>query len=253
MDLGLTGKVALVTGAARGIGAAIARGLAAEGSIACIADIDISASHELAAELRAGGAASHAVLMNVADARSVTAAIREIVATYGRLDILVNNAGIIKTGSIAGSSFEDWDAVSAVNLAGVFYCSKAAAGVMASVRYGKIVNIASVSAMRGGGAVGNALYGSTKAGVVAMTQGFAREYGPLGINVNALAPAVTETSMTADAVASAGGRERILSRIPMHRFAGPDEIANLVAFLASDKAGYINGATIPIDGGFLTS
>jgi 3-oxoacyl-[acyl-carrier protein] reductase len=150
------------------------------------------------------------------------------------------------------SSAQDWEEVSRINLSSVFYCSKAVLPFMIQEKYGKIVNIASVSAMKGGGALGNKLYGATKAGVVAMTKGFARELAPSGINVNAIAPAVVETTMTEGRL-TPELRERIEGRIPMGRVGKASDIASLAAFLAPDVSEYITGETIAIDGGFLTT
>jgi 3-oxoacyl-[acyl-carrier protein] reductase len=148
------------------------------------------------------------------------------------------------------SSVQDWEEVSKVNLSGVFYCSKAVLPFMIEKKYGKIVNIASVSAMKGGGVLGNTLYGATKAGVVAMTKGFARELAPIGINVNAIAPAVVETSMTENEL-TPELRGKIREVIPMGRLGKASDVANLAAFLASDLSGYITGETIAVDGGYL--
>jgi 3-oxoacyl-[acyl-carrier protein] reductase len=168
-----------------------------------------------------------------------------------RIDILVNNAGILKTGSIVESSIEDWDQVCRVNLSGVYYCCKAVLPFMIQRRSGKIINIASVSAAKGGGVFGNALYGATKAGVVALTKGMARDLGPFGINVNAIAPAVTETGMIR-ALLTPERREAALASIPLGRFATPADIANMVLVLASDVSSYVSGDTIVVDGGYLT-
>ena len=176
---------------------------------------------------------------------------RDIVAAHGTIDILVNNAGILKTGSIVESTIEDWDEVCRVNLSSVYYCSKAVLPVMLSKRYGKIINIASMSAAKAGGIFGNVLYGTTKAGVIAFTKGFARELAPHNINVNAVAPGLVETPMTR-AKLTAEVREQVLASLPMHRLAEVDDIANAVAFLASDVAAYINGATLLVDGACLT-
>ena len=145
---------------------------------------------------------------------------------------------------------DDWDDVARVNLSGVYYCSMAAMRHMIEQRYGKIVNIASVSSAKGGGQFGNVLYGTTKAGVVAMTQGFARELGPYGINVNAVSPGVVETAMTASLM-SDEMRERVVSSIPMRRLVEPIEIARVVAYLASDVSQAITGQAIVVDRGFL--
>ena len=246
MDLGLDGKIALVTGAGSGIGAAIASALAGEGCVAYFGDTDLASATRAAAPAKA-----RAVQLDVGDALDLARCAQRIVGEHGRIDILVNNAGILKTGSVVEATIEDWDQVCRVNLSGVYYCCKAVLPHMVERRYGKIVNIASVSAAKGGGAFGNVLYGTTKAGVVALTKGIARELGPLGINVNCIAPAVTETGMTR-ALLTPERRQAVLASIPMGRFATTDDIATMVLILASDVSSYVTGETIVVDGGYLT-
>ena len=248
MELNLRDRVALVTGGARGIGAAIAGALAAEGCRVCVADTDRAAAEATAARL---GAGCRGLAMDAGDAEDAARAVRGVVEDFGRVDVLVNNAGILKTGPLAEATIRDWDDVCRVNLSGVYYCSKAVLPYMLERRAGKIINMASVSAFRGGGAIGNVLYGATKAGVVALTQGFARELGGHGINVNAIAPAVTETAMT-HALLGGEIRRAVLAAIPLGRLAAPEEIARVAVMLASDAFAYINGETVVVDGGYLT-
>jgi 3-oxoacyl-[acyl-carrier protein] reductase len=248
MDLGLDGKVALVTGAGGGIGAAIANALADEGCVVYFGDTDIEAARRAAATAKRPGRAVH---LDVGDAAGLARCAERIVSDAGRIDILVNNAGILKTGPVLEATIADWDQVCRVNLSGVYYCCKAVLPYMVARKSGKIVNIASVSAAKGGGAFGNVLYGTTKAGVVALTKGLARELGPLGINVNCIAPAVTETGMTR-ALLTAERRQAVLLSIPMGRFATTDDIANMVLILASDVSSYMTGETVVVDGGYLT-
>jgi 3-oxoacyl-[acyl-carrier protein] reductase len=250
MDLLLNDKVALVTGAGGGIGASIAEALAQEGCVVCIADVNLELAQMVEKSLQKEGHQAFSVQMDVSDALRVDRVVRQVVSDYGRIDILVNNAGIIKTEPMVDSSIQGWEEVSRINLSGVFYCSKAVLPFMIEEKYGKIVNIASVSAMKGGGALGNTLYGTTKAGVVAMTKGLARELAPSGINVNAIAPAVVETSMT-NSKLTPELRGKIRERVPMGRLCKASDIANLTAFLASDVSGYITGETIVVDGGYL--
>ncbi len=252
MDFHLRGKVALVTGAARGIGLSVAESLAAEGAVVYLADLDAERVAERAAAVAARGSSARALRLDVTDFEQVEKAVAEIVAREGRIDILVNSAGILRTGPLAESQPSDWEALSAVNVGGVYACSKSVADAMSERRYGKILNLASISALKGGGSVGNALYGASKAAVVALTKGFAREYGPFGINVNAIAPAVTETPMTGAALDAAAVREAIARTIPLGRIAQAHEIANLAVFLVSDLAAYVNGSIVVIDGGLLT-
>ena len=250
MDLLLDDKVALVTGAGSGIGASIAGTLAREGCVVCIADLRLRLAQKVQKDLKEEGYKTFSVQMDVSETKQVDQVIRQVVNDYGRVDILVNNAGILKTDTIIDSSVQDWEEVSKTNLSSVLYCSKSVVPFMIEEKYGKIINIASVSAMRGGGALGNTLYGATKAGVVAMTKGFARELAPMGINVNAIAPAVAETSMTKNKL-TPELRGEIRERIPMGRLGEASDVANLAAFLASDVSGYITGETIVVDGGYL--
>ncbi|MEW5863760.1 MAG: SDR family NAD(P)-dependent oxidoreductase [Pseudomonadota bacterium] len=234
MNLGLTDCVALVTGAARGVGAAIAAAFAAHGARVYAADITEGAI----------------LRMDVRDRASVRAVLERIEREAGGLDILVNNAGVLATGPFDATSDEAWDNLVAVNLTGVFNCVQAAVPAMRRRGRGAIVNIASVSHEKGGGAFGNVWYGATKAGVVAMTKGLARELGPHRIRVNAIAPAVIETDMVRSLL-TPQVRERILARIPLGRLATEEDVARLALFLASDWSGFITGETIAVDGGFL--
>ena len=248
MDLKLGGKIALVTGAGGGIGAAIASTLINHGCSVYVADSNAAAANKVATEL---GERGYPLTLDVGNAADAAAAVEKIVRERGRIDIAVNNAGILKTGSILDASIADWDQVCRVNLSGVYYCCKAVLTSMVKQRYGKIVNIASVSAMKGGGSFGNVLYGTTKAGVVALTKGLGRELAPFGINVNAIAPGVVETNMTGSLL-TPERRKAVLGAIPLGRFASTDDIAHVVALLASDVLGYITGETIVVDGGYLT-
>lgn len=230
----LRGKVALVTGAARGIGAHIAARFAEHGAFVYAADI-------------AEGAP---LRMDVTDRAAVRAALERIVRERGAIDVLVNNAGLLATGPFGETSGEAWDRLVAVNLTGVFNCVQAAVPAMRGRPGASIINIASVSAEKGGGAMGNVWYGATKAGVVAMTKGLGRELGPQGIRVNAIAPAVIETDMV-QAHLTPALRAQILARFPLGRFAETDDVARLAVFLASDASSFITGETIAVDGGFL--
>ena len=248
MDLKLADKIAWVTGAGSGIGAAIAHMLAVQGCNVYVADSNANAAADVAAQCSGRGVP---LPLDVGNANEAAAAVGRIVKERGRLDIVVNNAGILKTGPVLDASIADWDDVCRVNLSGVYYCCRAAFAPMVAQRYGKIVNIASVSAMKGGGTFGNVLYGTTKAGVVALTKGLARELAPLGINVNAIAPGVVETAMT-NSLLTPERRKSVLGAIPLGRMASPDDIARVVAMLASDLFAYIVGETITVDGGYLT-
>ena len=234
MEIRLDRKVALVTGAARGVGAQIAMRLAEQGAIVYAADISEGA----------------ALRMDVRDRAAVRAAIERIVRDHGGLDILVNNAGLLAAGPPEETSGEEWDRLVGVNLTGVFNCVQAAVPAMRARPGASILNIASVSAEKGGGAIGNVWYGSTKAGVVAMTKGLGRDLGRFGIRVNAISPAVLETDLVRDRL-TPELRQRLLARVPLGRFAVLDDVALLAVFLASDAAAFITGETIAVDGGFL--
>lgn len=252
MDLNLKDRVAVITGGAAGIGQAIARALAAEGSHVFILDRDEKAARKTAEALADNGHRAQSVACDVGDSAAVLRAFDHVISSQKRLDILVNAAGVLSTGLVADLPVTEWQRVSQINLAGVVYCVKAAIPQMTKQRHGRIINISSVSAMRGGGSIGNTLYGTTKAGVVALTMGLARELGPNGITVNAIAPAVADTAMT-NASLTVEARQKILARIPLGRLAHLSDIAHLAAFLASDNANFITGATIPVDGGILTT
>jgi len=230
----MKGKIVLVTGAARGLGAALAEQFAEAGAKVYAADI-------------AAGAPSR---MDVTDRDSVSALMKEITGKSGGLDILVNNAGLLASGPAAGTSGEAWDRLLAVNVTGVFNCVQAALPAMRGRAGAAILNIASVSHEKGGGAIGNVWYGTTKAAVVAMTRGLGRELGPEGIRVNAIAPAVLETDMVRGQL-TPELRARVVSRIPLGRLASTGDITRLALFLCSDAAAFITGETIAVDGGFL--
>jgi len=228
----LRGKIALVTGAARGIGARIAARFAEAGATVYGADVGEGATLRL----------------DVTDRAAVRAAVERISKERGAIDVLVNNAGVLTTGPFESTTGEQWDRLVAVNFTGIFNCVQAV--VPAMQRGASIINMSSVSHEKGGGIFGNVWYGATKAGVVAMTRGLARELGPRGIRVNAIAPSVVGTDMV-DALLTADVRERILARIPLGRIAEPDDVARLALFLASEAASFITGETVAVDGGFL--
>ena len=249
MDLNLKDRVAVVTGGAAGIGEAIARALAAEGCRVSILDRNEDAARKLAESI---GGGTQFVAANVGEPSSVANAFAQLLRRHNSLDILVNAAGVLSTGLVADLPTAEWQRVHEVNLSGVLYCVKSAIPLMRQQRRGRIINIASVSAMRGGGSVGNTLYGATKAGVVALTMGLARELGPDGITANAIAPAVADTAMT-NAALTEDVRRKIVARIPLGRLASLSDIADLATFLASDRASFITGTVIPVDGGILTT
>ena len=248
MELNLKGRIALVTGGTSGIGRAIASALLEEDAEVHIGDLNLTAAKGVQ---EFDDPSAHLLRLDVGDANGVQQAVDKIVAEHGRIDILVNCAGILKTRSLIDSTIADWDDVARVNLSGVYYCSKAVMPVMIASKYGKIINIASVSSVKGGGQFGNVLYGTTKAGVVAMTQGFARELGPYGINVNAISPGVVEGTPMTSGLMTPEVRQRIADSIPLKRMIQPTEVARLALYLASDIAHGITGQAIVLDAGFL--
>ena len=246
-----TARIAIVTGAARGIGAAIAEALAADGCKLWLLDRDAAAVQQAAYALASRHArAAEAIVADVRDGPALAAAAERIRAQDGRLDILVNNAGTMTTGNHAQTDAAQWQTMLDTNLGGIYHCVIQLAPLMTNG--GSIVNIASVSSERGGGAVGNVWYGATKAGVVALTKGLARELGPRGVRVNAVSPGVVDTALT-HAALTPEIRQRSLARFPLGRLTEAEDIASVVAFLCSPSAAFVTGAIVAVDGGFLTT
>lgn len=242
----LTGKVALVTGASRGIGRAIALKLAAEGAAVVINyHGSMEKAKEVKAEIESDGGIAEIMQCNVADYQATEAMIRKVTDDFGRLDILVNNAGITRDGLLMKMSEEDYDTVLDTNLKGTFHCIRFAARQMLRQRGGRIINLSSVSGILGN--AGQANYSASKAGVIGLTKSAARELASRGITVNAVAPGFIETEMTV--VLSEKVRESAVAQIPMEAFGTAEDVAEAVAFLASDSARYITGQTIHVDGG----
>ncbi|KUO76666.1 MAG: beta-ketoacyl-ACP reductase [Desulfosporosinus sp. BRH_c37] len=240
----LNERVALITGAGRGVGEAIARRFAEEGSIVIVSDIVEDNIQSLANELNAKGLKAMAIPVNVTNKNDVEAMVEKVVSTYGRLDILVNNAAVNKDALIRKMTEEQWDAVIDINLKGSFLCAKAAMGPMIEQKYGKINNTASIGAL---GNVGQANYAASKCGVIGLTKVLALELARYNVNVNCVAPGGTETAMTAGI--PEGIRQKLIDAIPFKRFAKPVEVANMHLFFASDEASYITGQVIFVDGG----
>jgi len=241
----LKDKVAIVTGAAQGIGKATAVKFAQEGAKVVIADIVEEATQATADEINASGGSAMAVKLNVTDAASVQDMIKKTVEWGGRLDVIVNNAGITKDTMLHKMTEDQWDAVIAVNLKGVFLCGQAAANYMREQGSGVILNASSISGLTGN--MGQSNYTATKGGVIAMTMTWARELGPKGIRVNALAPGFTMTPMVESVPEKV--LDDVKGKTPLRRLGTPEDIANAYAFLASDEAAFITGQTLRVDGG----
>jgi len=240
------GRVAIVTGGARGIGRAIVEKLALLGADVVIADMLVDLAEETANEiLQSTQRKLIAIKVNVADGKSANEMIEQTIKQFGRVDILVNNAGITRDMLILRMEETDWDAVLDVNLKGVFNCSKAAIRPMMKQRYGRIVNISSVSGQAG--QAGQTNYSASKAGVIGFTKALAREVASRQITVNAVAPGFIPTSLTNDL--SDDLKNSILGATPAGRMGKPEEIAAAVAFLASEEASYITGQVLAVDGG----
>ena len=242
----LEGKIALVTGAAKGIGRAIALALAADGATVVVNYYGSKErAEQVVEEIKALGADGMAYQCNVADTAATADMVKEVIKTYGKLDILVNNAGITRDNLIMKMSEEDFDAVIDANLKGCFNTIKAVSRQMLKQRAGRIINITSVSGILGN--AGQANYAASKAGIIGLTKTMARELASRGITVNAVAPGFVDTDMTQ--VLPENVKEAATAQIPLGRFGKPEDIANMVAYLASEKASYITGQIISVDGG----
>lgn len=239
------GQVALVTGSARGIGKAIAEGLAQKGVNVVIADVNLEEALKTSSEIAGLGVRSQALRLDVSSSKEVTGVFEDIQRNFGRLDILVNNAGITRDGLLLRMKEEDWDLVININLKGAFLCSKEAVKIMAKQRYGRIVNIASVVAFMGN--PGQVNYSASKAGIVGLTKTIAKEYASRGITANAVAPGFIMTAMT-EALPD-NVKEEMKKAIPMGRFGTVMDVANAVVFLSSPDSGYITGQVIHVNGG----
>lgn len=245
----ITGQVALVTGAAKGIGFSIAQALGQCGARVAIADLDLGAAQRAAALLVEQGIDAQGFAVDVADEQQVLALVAAITGAMGAVEILVNNAGIVSTGPLLEVSAQAWNRLLAVDLSSVFFCAKAVLPAMMDRRRGRIINIASVAGKRGGGLLGNSCYAAAKGGVIALTKGLARECGPFNITANAVTPALTDTEMTS--VLAPEARARVLSDMPLGRAGTPRDIAAAVCFLACDAASFITGEIMDVDGGYM--
>jgi NAD(P)-dependent dehydrogenase (short-subunit alcohol dehydrogenase family) len=242
-------RVAIVTGAAQGMGLAIAVRLASEGARVVLADVSADALARAAPALSAWGDQTQLVTADVSRSTDVGHLIDVARTRFGPADILINNAGVLRSSAVNQITEAEWDLVLNVNLKACFLCAQAVATDMMARRYGKIVNIASMAG-RATSTLGGAHYTAAKAGVLGLTRHLAREFAPYRINVNAVSPGIVDTPMVAAAL-TAVQRERLSASIPFQRLAEPAEIASLVAYLVSDEAAYITGASVDIHGGEL--
>lgn len=243
----LENKIALVTGAARGIGQAIARQLAEDGADLALCDVKVEWLEETAAIVRSMGRRAETYSMNVSDSAEVGAAVAKAAADFGRIDVLVNNAGITRDNLLVRMSEEDWDAVIDVNLKGAFLATKAVAKYMMKQRSGSIVNIASVVGIMGN--AGQANYTASKAGLIALTKTTAKELGSRNVRVNAVAPGYIRTAMTDKLTDQI--KEAMMRLVPLGRLGEPEDVAKAVAFLAGDNSAYVNGQTLTVCGGMV--
>ena len=244
----LENKGAVVTGGSRGIGRAVAEALAAEGAmVAVIYAGNIKAAEDTVRTIEESGGKAFAVQCDVADEDAVTDMVKMVHEKLGTIDVFVNNAGITRDGLLMRMKREDWDAVLSTNLTGVYNCTKAVTKIMMKQRSGSIINMTSVVGETGN--AGQANYAAAKAGVIGFTKSVAKELASRNIRVNAVAPGCIDTDMTA--VLSDAVKEEMIKSIPLGRTAAPEEVAQAVVFLASQKAGYITGQTLNVDGGMV--
>jgi 2-hydroxycyclohexanecarboxyl-CoA dehydrogenase len=245
--MGLEGKIAIVTGAGQGIGRGIATKLAAERATVVVTDINEDTAKETAATIGGVG-----IRTDVTSRESVQAMVEQVMRQFGRIDVLVNNAGWDKSGPFVDSDPADWDRIIAINLYGVLHTSKAVLPIMAAQGAGSVVNLASDAGRVGSS--GEAVYSAAKGGVIAFTKATAREMARHQVNANCVCPGPTDTAL----FASVGGdnpklREALTKAIPFRRLAQPEDLANVVAFLASDEAAYVTGQTVSVSGGLTMS
>ena len=250
----LKDKIAIVTGARRGMGKSHALALATQGAKVVVTDINKDECQSVVDEIKSKGGEAAAFAMDVSNKENIDEVISEVVKQFGRLDILVNNAGIFVPKPALEINEEDWDKMLAINLRGEFFCAQRAAKEMAKNKWGRIINISSiVSGGVGIGFMGGVHYTASKGGIIGMTETLAVEWANLGINVNVIAPGAIDTPMMREP-----GKEldketmrEVISRVPLKRVGSPEEVSAMVAFLASEEASYITGATFYVDGGWL--
>jgi len=243
----LKDKVAIITGGARGIGKEIALTFAREGADICICDVNEQLLEETAKELKSTGRQAIGLKVDVANFSQVEDMVQKVLDKFAKVDILINNAGITRDNLLLRMKEEEWDAVINVNLKGTFNCTKAVSKAMIKQKSGRIVNVASIIGLIGN--AGQANYAASKGGVISFTKSAAKELASRNINVNAIAPGVIKTDMTAKL--SQDLQESMLKAIPLNRFGEPSDVANLALFLASESSSYITGHVIQLDGGMV--
>jgi NAD(P)-dependent dehydrogenase (short-subunit alcohol dehydrogenase family) len=249
--MNLASETAFITGGGSGIGAMTARAFAAAGASVVIADINLQNANDVAATIRESGGHALALRLDVSDPRSVDSAFDEAEQwNGGAVRVLVNSAGIIGIAPLLDYTFDDWQRIMSINVTGTFLCAQRAGRSMAANGYGRIVNLASISAERAG--IGRVAYGTSKAAIVGLTRQLAMELGPHGVTANAIAPGPVVTAMTAESY-TAETIDAYSQMIPVRRLGTVEEMADAILFLASPGAGYINGVTLPVDGGYLAS
>ena len=248
----LSGKIALVTGARRGMGRSHAQALAKQGATVAVTDIDEGECQSVVGEITASGGAAGCFVMDVSNSADRNHVFDEVIKKFGRLDILVNNAGVFIPKPALEMTEADWDKTVDINLKGEFLCAQRAAREMATTGGGRIINIASVaSGGVGVGIAGGAHYTASKGGIIGMSETLAIEWAPLGITVNVIAPGAIDTPMVAAAQMPKEAMDAMLARVPMKRIGKPEEVSSAVVFLASDEASYVTGATLVVDGCWL--
>jgi 2-deoxy-D-gluconate 3-dehydrogenase len=248
----LTGKVALVTGAGRGMGKSHALVLAKQGAKIAVTDINIADCQKTVEEIKSTGGEAMAYKMDVTNAIEINQVIDEVVKQFGRLDILVNNAGIFHTKPALEITEKEWDETIGVNLKGEFLCAQRSAKEMAKGKWGRIINIASIASGGVGIGIEDAVhYTASKGGIIGMTETLAVEWAHLGINVNAVAPGIIDTPMISEAEFTEEEKNGMATRVPLGRMGRPEEVSAVIAFLASEESSYITGTTIYVDGGWL--
>ena len=248
---GVQGRVALVTGAAQGIGAAVARRLAGDGAKVGVLDLDLSAARAVADEITSAGGAAVGLSADVSQRDQVQTAVDALAGEFGGLHILVNNAGVIRDNMLFKMGDDDWSLVMEVHLRGAFLCTQIAQKHMVEAKFGRVICMSSTSAL---GNRGQANYATAKAGLQGFTKTVAIELGPFGVTANAIAPGFIETAMTAATAERMGSnidqmREAVAAAVPVRRGGVPEDIANTVRFFAGEEAGYVTGQVIYVDGG----